>query len=156
MAVRWGEFALAAPEMAARGRAIMYFAGIGLGYLATVRADGGPRVHPFCPIQWEDGLYGLIVPGPKQRDLLRDRRVAIHTMGMPDRDDEFSLKATARRLDDAATLAGVEAAFHAAGGRSADHMLFEFEIERALLVTYGPRGESTAPRHERWRAPAAG
>ena len=156
MAVRWGEFALAAPEMAARGRAIMYFAGIGLGYLATVRADGGPRVHPFCPIQWEDGLYGLIVPGPKQRDLLRDRRVAIHTMGMPDRDDEFSLKARARRLDDAATLAGVEAAFHAAGGRSADHTLFEFEIERALLVTYGPRGESMAPRHERWRAPAAG
>ncbi len=157
MAVRWGEFALAAPEIAGRGREIMYFAGIGLGYLATVRADGGPRVHPFCPIQWEHGLYGLIIPGPKQRDLLRDPRVAIHTMGMPDRDDEFSLAGTARRLDHAATLAAVEAAFSATGGTSADHTLFEFDIERALLVTYGPRGQSTAPpRHETWRAPAAG
>ncbi|MFN8506830.1 MAG: pyridoxamine 5'-phosphate oxidase family protein [Dehalococcoidia bacterium] len=149
----WAGFAAEAPEMAARGREIMYFAGIGLGYLATVRPDGGPRLHPFCPIQRGDGLYGLIIPGPKRRDLLRDPRVAIHTQGMPDRDDELALTGTARPRDDAVLLRAVEAAFLASGGHSRDHVLFEFDIESALLVTYGPRGESTSrPRHLVWRA----
>ena len=152
----WAGFAAEAPRMAARGREIMYFAGIGLGYLATVRPDGGPRLHPFCPIQFEHGLYGLIIPGPKRRDLLRDPRVAIHTQGMPDRDDEFALTGTARPLEDVPLLRAVEAAFIASGGHSRDHVLFEFDLDSALLVTYGPRGQSTSrPRHLVWREGSA-
>jgi hypothetical protein len=49
MAVSWAEFESASPELAETGRSYLYFYGPGLGYLATVRADGGPRVHPVCP-----------------------------------------------------------------------------------------------------------
>jgi hypothetical protein len=45
----WSEFEQADPTMAAAGRKLLYQFGIGLGYLATVRKDGGPRVHPICP-----------------------------------------------------------------------------------------------------------
>jgi len=43
----WGEFA-EAPELAAFGEE--RFRAVRLAYLATVRADGSPRVHPFTPI----------------------------------------------------------------------------------------------------------
>ena len=39
----WTEFAQQAPELAAFGQARYQ---TGVAYLATVRADGGPRVHP--------------------------------------------------------------------------------------------------------------
>jgi hypothetical protein len=64
---------------------------IGLGFLATVRGDGGPRVHPICPLVTNDGLYGFIVPGPKLEDLRRDGRYALHseTFPPPHHDDSF-------------------------------------------------------------------
>ena len=64
---------------------------IGLGFLATVRGDGGPRVHPICPLVTDDGLYGFIVPGPKLEDLRRDGRYALHseTFPPPRHDDSF-------------------------------------------------------------------
>lgn len=57
----WGDFVRAEPEMAKDGRDLFYRVGIGLGYLATVRKDGGPRVHPFCPVIAGDGIYGFIL-----------------------------------------------------------------------------------------------
>ena len=59
----WGEFERGNPKLGARGRQMLYNFGVPLGYLATVRRDGGPRVHPFCPILYEGGLYGLIGGG---------------------------------------------------------------------------------------------
>jgi hypothetical protein len=64
----WAEFRLARPDLAAEGHRLLYNFGIGLGFLATVRPDGGPRVHPICPILTDDHLYGLIVPGPLTTD----------------------------------------------------------------------------------------
>ena len=65
----WPEFAALRPDLAEAGRALLYQFGVGLGFLATTRADGGPRVHPMCPIMTEVGMFAFIVPGPKQRDL---------------------------------------------------------------------------------------
>jgi hypothetical protein len=42
--------------MAEAGYALLYQYRVGLGYLATVRKDGGPRVHPVCPVIARDGL----------------------------------------------------------------------------------------------------
>ena len=42
---RWIDFAAEKPEMAEAGHALIYQHRGGLGYLATVRKDGGPRVH---------------------------------------------------------------------------------------------------------------
>jgi hypothetical protein len=153
----WIEFEHARPEMAAAGRTLMYQFGVPLGYLATVRADGAPRVHPMCPILAEGRLYALIIPSPKRRDLLRDRRYALHTFPAVDRDDEFCVAGCAVHRDDRALVVRVRAAFLATGGHSTgDEMLFEFDLERALLATYKKRGEPDAfpPRYTHWRAPA--
>jgi hypothetical protein len=42
----WATFAAAEPEMAERGRALLYRRGDGEGFLATVSANGTPRIHP--------------------------------------------------------------------------------------------------------------
>src|SRR5262245_3652581 len=86
--------------MAARGRQILYHFGVPLGYLATIRRDGGPRFLQFCPMLWGEALYGLIGPSPKQRDLQRDGRCAIHSFPLPDRDDELYVVAQARRIEE--------------------------------------------------------
>jgi hypothetical protein len=151
----WAEFESAAPELAAAGKKLVYQFGIGLGYLATVRKDGGPRVHPFCPVMADGGLYGLIIPSPKQDDLVRDGRYAFHTFPSADRDDEFYLTGTARRLDDRALEQHVREAFEATGGHSdSTESLFEFHIERAFLAAYQPRAEGWwPPAHTTWREP---
>src|SRR5262249_18710673 len=87
--VTWKQFEESNPSLAAAGRKLLYQHGVGLGYIATVRKDGGPRVHPFCPILTEGRLFGLIASSPKQRDLLRDGRYALHSFPAQDRDDEF-------------------------------------------------------------------
>jgi hypothetical protein len=151
----WAEFAAASPSLAARGRALLYQFGVPLGYLATVRADGGPRIHPFCPILCGSGVYGLIGDSPKQRDLARDGRYAVHSFPAPDRDDEFYFAGRATPKSDAALVAAVRAALTATGATSDGHeRLFELELERALLSTYKKRGEpdNWPPRYEKWSA----
>ena len=153
---RWAEFAAAAPQLAARGRELLYQFRVPLGYLATVRGDGGPRVHPFCPIVCEGGLYGLIGPSPKQRDLARDGRFALHSFPAPDRDDEFYLAGRAELRPEPELVHTVRASYLATGGGSdGSETLFELRIERALLSTYKKRGEphNWPPRYDKWRAP---
>lgn len=151
----WQQFEQEAAAMAATGRRLLYQFGIGLGYLATVRRDGGPRVHPICPVQIEGRLWGLIGPSPKQGDLLRDGRFALHSFPCPDVDDEFYLTGAALRCDDATQAERVRAAFRSTGGTSSgDEILFEFDLARALLATYKARGEPNnfPPRYDKWHA----
>src|SRR4051794_25836332 len=50
-----------------------------VAYLATVRKDGSPRVHPLTPIIGQGHLFVFMEPtSPKGHDLRRDRRYAIH------------------------------------------------------------------------------
>jgi len=152
----WNEFENAAPEMAAAGRTLLYQFGLGLGYLATVRRDGGPRVHPICPILCDGRLYALIAPSPKQSDLIRDGRYALHSFPVPDRDDEFYLTGRAVVRDDGELTVRVRAAFVALGGTSSgDERLFELGIEHALLARYKKRGEPNnwPPVYTKWHAP---
>jgi len=75
----WTEFARQQPALAAAGHGQIYQHGLGLGFLATVRRDGGPRVHPVCPVISSAGLHVLILPGPKLGDLRRDGRYSLHS-----------------------------------------------------------------------------
>src|SRR2546426_12673602 len=76
----WGEFAAAAPELAAFGEE--RFRAAEVAYLATVRADGSPGVHPFTPILCDGRLFAFMVPtSPKGHDLRRDPRDSIHSLG---------------------------------------------------------------------------
>jgi hypothetical protein len=50
-----------------------------LGYLATLRPDGSPRVHPVTVTVDDTGIYVYAVAStPKGRDLRRDPRYALH------------------------------------------------------------------------------
>jgi hypothetical protein len=152
---RWEQFANEAPEMAEAGRNLIYMHGVGLGYLATVRPDGGPRLHPFCPVVAAGGLYGLIGVSPKRGDLARNGHYAIHTFPIEDGDDEFYVTGRAHRIKDESVMAEVSEAYHSTGATSSgDEWFFEFEIERALLAIYKKRAEGNTwpPTYTKWRA----
>jgi Pyridoxamine 5'-phosphate oxidase len=148
---RWSEFAAEQPAMAEAGRALLYQFKVGLGYLATVRRDGAPRVHPVCPVIAAGGLYLFIGnQTPKLRDLLRDGRYALHTFPNPEVDDEFTVSGRVERCDDPAVREVVYAAYTATGNDT----LFELWLERALHAKYGPR-PSWPPVYMRWPAGTA-
>jgi hypothetical protein len=95
--VTWEEFSHARPELARAGRALIYQFGVGLAFLATIRGDGGPRVHPMCPLITEDGLFALLVPSPKRDDLraqfLTERRMEALPPGFADHESfEFGIQ----------------------------------------------------------------
>jgi len=76
--VSWSEFAAAAPDLAEVGQRQLTQFGVGLAFLATVRVDGAPRLHPVCPVVSHGRLFVLITPeSPKRQDLVRDGRYAL-------------------------------------------------------------------------------
>jgi hypothetical protein len=145
---RWEDVERGAPELAAAGRRLLYQYGLGLGFLATVRRDGGPRLHPFCPIVAGGGLWGFIGPSPKRDDLRRDGRVAVHSFPPTEVDDEFYVQGRAVEVDDATVIRAVRAAY-TAPIQGDDELLFEILPERAMLATYGPR-PCWPPTYSRW------
>ena len=77
----WGEFATAAPELAAFGADRLL---IPPAYLATVRRNGTPRVHPVTPVITADALFVFMEPtSPKGRDIRERGWFALHN-GVPD------------------------------------------------------------------------
>lgn len=100
--MRWSEFAEQKPDVEPVARGLLYQHGLGLGFLATVRTDGGPRVHPICPIL-ADNLYAFIVPGPKLADLRRDTRYALcsETCAPPRHDDNAYITGRVEEINDA-------------------------------------------------------
>jgi hypothetical protein len=154
----WGEFSRLRPELARAGRALMYQFGVGLAFLGTVRGDGGPRVHPMCPLITEEGLFALLVPSPKRNDLHRDGRYAMHCFPADDNEDAFYLTGAARQVENRGVEEAVRALFLAERRMDApptgfaDYEPFEFDIERCLHTTTTGHGDAS-PRHEVWRAP---
>ena len=146
----WPQFVAARPRLAAAIRELVHQYGPGLGYLATVRADGGPRVHPVSPVITEDGLFCFILDSPKRRDLERDGRYALHSYPPEDSDDEAYVAGRARPVTDQATvalLAGTMRAQPDLGWR-----LYEFTIDVAMLARrrHGEHG-SVGAAYEVWR-----
>jgi len=150
----WAEFEAAAPQLAGKGRTLLYQYGPPLGYLATVRGDGGPRVHPFCPIVAEGGLWAYILRrSPKGADLRRDPRFALHAFSPKDVDDEFFVRGHAERIQPTADLkaAIVSAALPATVGADEED-LFQLHIDRVLIASYTHRGQ-WPPSYQRWASP---
>jgi hypothetical protein len=136
----WSEFAADEPRLAQGIRDLMHQYGPGLGYLATVRADGGPRVHPVSPVIGDDGLYCFVVDSPKRRDLERDGRYALHSFPPEDTDDEAYLAGRAVRVTDPSRVAAIAAVMRAAP--QVDWWLFELSVEIAMLARHR-RGGAT-------------
>jgi hypothetical protein len=154
--VRWGELRRVQPELADAGRRLLYQFGVGLAFLATVRRDGGPRVHPICPLLADDALVAFLVPSPKRDDLHRDGRYAMHCFPPADNEDAFYITGTAWMVDDARARERLEAQFVAERGWESsslsfdDQELFEFGIERCLQTSTTGHGDPS-PQHVSWR-----
>ena len=131
---------------------MLYQFGIGLGFIATVRKDGGPRVHPCCPIIHDGGLYVFIMGNsPKRFDLDRNRMYALHSNPCPDKDDEFFVAGMASRVR--STELREEISNIAKHSVRDDEILYELRIERALHTTWKrPRQPDTEPVYTKWRA----
>ena len=154
--VTWGGFSLERPDLAEAGRGLLYQFGVGLAFLATVRRDGGPRVHPMCPVLTDDGLFAFIVPSPKRDDLVRDGRFAMHAFPADDNEDAFSLTGIAERqmdpgLREALTMRLLdERKQDAPAPGFEEQTLFGFLIDGCLLTRTVGHGDP-APVHTVWR-----
>ena len=152
----WGGFAQDAPELAEAGQTLLNQFGIGLAFLATVRKDGGPRVHPVCPILCRSRLYVFVSSeSPKKWDLLRGGRYALHTFLPSDGEDEsFYCSGVVRPVETLAERDEVRGA--ARHPVRADEVLFELLLERALHTTWENWGTPhTRPGYRRWSSATA-
>lgn len=134
----WSDFVAAEPRLADAIRALLQQYGPGMGYLATVRPDGAPRVHPISPVITDDGLYCFAVDSPKRRDLERDGRYALHSYPPEDSDDEAYLAGTAHPVHDIATVNRLAGQLRASP--QVDWRIFEFTVDVAMLRRHGPAG----------------
>ncbi len=169
----WAEFTADAPEMArlaarlwpgatalARGDAVPegepQFT---VSYLASIRRDGGPRLHPFCPVLAGGRLFGVIPrSSPKGWDLRRDPRCVIHALPGLD-DDELCIRARAIEVTDDPTRALINAVV-ARGGvggmieSAARDPIFEFDLEQVDTAQWHDIGQpGTHATRDQWRAP---
>jgi hypothetical protein len=147
----WSEFAAAAPWLAEEVHALFCQYGQCYGYLATVRADGGPRVHPVAPVLAEGGLFCFVMDSPKRRDLERDGRYALHAYPAEHSDDEAYVTGRALPVTDPRVLGRLARAHRAAP--QVDWRLFELDIELAMVTQHAGRGRT--PRHRTWRPGSA-
>ena len=151
--VTWKEFAQADPALAEAGCHQLFQYEVGLAFLATVRKDGSPRLHPVCPVLSNSHLYILVSPNsPKQGDLQRDGRYALQAFPQDRPDsDEFYLTGMARLVDDLEMKSVVlgDAKHHT----RPEELLFELLIERAMRTTW--EGFGTPEYHSKhtvWKA----
>jgi hypothetical protein len=151
----WADLAAARPAMEARARELFLIeqpdapGPAGLGYLATVRADGGPRVHPVSPAVLDGRLYVFVlVKSPKIGDLHRDGRYALHSWPKPFTDDgfddeEFYVSGRATAVTDNDLHRRISAAV---GDKPESGQSFELDIERAMH-----KNRVGGLRYEVWR-----
>ena len=143
----WKEFEERAPHMASLGFERLNRK---VAYLATIRKDGSPRLHPVTPFIGNGMLFMFTEPSsPKIRDLRRDGRYALHCS--VDRKEgepliEFLVAGTAKVISDSSVRA--DAMNMASAPVVTNHyVLFEFQVNNTLVVEYDSDGK---PIVQRW------
>jgi hypothetical protein len=152
MMVSWKEFGTENPELAEIGENLLFQFGVGLAFLATVREDGGPRLHPVCPVLSNGRFFVLIVPGSLKRyDLVRDGRFALQAFPPPrEESEEFYITGLAEHIEDPQIRRSV---FKDAKHRAAeDEEFFELKVESVMHTAWEKWGTpECGPVHEKWR-----
>ena len=113
-----------------------------ISYLATIKKDGSPRLHPVTPFIGEGMLFMFTKPSsPKISDLRRDGHYALHCTVSRERPlVEFLVSGTAEMVEDpkvrqqAARIANSPVV-------AESYVLFEFHIDRVLQVQYDQHGK---------------
>lgn len=128
----WSDFASADPPLASAVHSLLCQYGPGLGYLATLRPDGWPRIHPVSPVITDGALFCFLISSAKRRDLERDGRYALHSCPPECSDDEACLAGIASPVLDRIRVQRIARAARAKPG--GDWRLFEFSVDRAMVV----------------------
>jgi hypothetical protein len=145
----WQAFETESPELASFGRERIHRR---VSFLATIRADGGPRVHPVTPWIFDGHLYiRMFDTSPKVADLTRDPRYALHSMMDNEDGDggEFSLRGRAELIRDPDLV--TEAFTAVADFTDRPLVLFEFLVDEVVTTTY----DTDETERRRWRAASA-
>jgi hypothetical protein len=132
----WGEFAAAEPELAERVRGRLD-AGAHKT-LATIRADGSPRISGNeAWIAGDELWFGSMWRSARARDLRRDPRFALHSASAdpPGWAGDASLSGRAEEVDDPARVAVAVASLdQVPEGR---WHLFRADLSEVLMVALG-------------------
>ena len=152
----WNEFSAEQPELAEHGKKMLFRIRehVGLVFIATLRKDGAPRLHPISLI-FSDGHAYVIIPraSPKCADLIRDGRYALQASPPPDNKDseEFYFAGCAAQIQDPILQ---QALIDDTGITVEENeILFELFLERAMYTKVVNRGAPDEyPIHQKWRA----
>ena len=145
--ITWRTFTEEAPETEAVFRRRIEATGLAL--VATLRADGSPRISPLEPLIGEDRVWLGMMPGStKVADLRRDPRACLHT-ATADKDvadGDAKLFGRAVEASDEVDRKAYAAAFHAATGHDVEAMpggfdLFWWELTGASSLVLGEDGQ---------------
>lgn len=152
----WKEFSTEEPEISEQGKKMLFRSRehVGPAFIATLRKDGAPRLHPISIVISKEHLY-VVIPStsPKCADLIRDGRYALQAFppSKNEETEEFYLAGCANRIQDPVirqaliddTKVTVEA----------NEVLFELFLERAMYTKLENRdAPDEHPIHRKWRA----
>jgi hypothetical protein len=145
----WKSFQEASPELA---QLVQERLNRKIAYLATLKKDGSPRLHPVTPFIGNGMLFIFTEPSsPKISDLRRDDRYALHCS--VEREEgksliEFLVSGRVKIIINDTVRA--EAVRIATSHVLTDaYVLFEFRIDNALLVEYDNKENRTVQRWKR-------
>lgn len=116
-----------------------------MAFLGTVGSDGSPRIHPFIPAVLEGDLWAFVIQSPKQRDLDRAARFAIHCRRRAN-DEWFFCGGGSLWVDveDARSRVAGVMPYTDIDDR---HLLDQFRLSKALWTTWPT---PTSPVHRGW------
>ncbi|HUL85020.1 MAG TPA: pyridoxamine 5'-phosphate oxidase family protein [Actinomycetota bacterium] len=139
--MRWDAFAQAAPRIAAMAEE--RFRKDELAMLGTIRPDGSPRITPN-ELDFAAGrlLVSMMWQSRKAQDLLRDPRIAIHSLPSDKTNPGGDIKLYGRAIDEPDP--DVRRAFHDEILRRIDWApeepnfhLFSLDVEQAGYIRFG-------------------
>lgn len=136
----WAELAGAQPRLAELGRERLLDPGVVL--VATIRADGTPRLSPVEPFVLDGVLWlSMLWGSTKAADLQRDPRILVHSV-ITSRDGgegEFKIRGRARMEHDLTVQSRYAAAIAAALGWDPEpgrFHLFAVDIGQVTFIRY--------------------
>jgi len=152
----WNEFSAEQPALAEQGKRMLFRTRehVGLVFIATLRKDGAPRLHPISLVIYKDHVY-VIIPrnSPKCADLIRDGRYALQASPPPDNEDseEFYFAGCAAQIQDPIFQ---QALMDDTGITVEENeIFFELLLDRVMYTKSANRGApDERPIHQKWRA----
>jgi len=137
----WNDLEEQAPQIASLGYDMLNRR---IAYLATLKKDGSPRLHPVTPFIGNGMLFMFTEPSsPKIRDLRRDRRYTLHCSVNRKEGEplvEFLVEGTAEIINDADVRRQAAEQIAASPVVTKEYVLFEYRIDHALLIEYDQEG----------------